>query len=122
MSRVIINNGDSGLTVRNALNSMTSELYAGIIVPIKYANQSANFTASIPADTWVEQIFITPQSGVPDIKIGISIGGSEILDTSLIGNYSPILVQQYFGSATTLYFTPSGGAINVRIDIITSYK
>jgi len=122
MARTIINNGDSGLTVRNALNSMTSDLYAGVIMPLKYANQSSNFTASIAADTWVEQIFVTPQSGVPDIKIGTSLGGNEILDTSLVSSYLPIPTQQYFPSATTLYFTPSGGAVNVRIDLITSYR
>lgn len=122
MSQTIINNNDTGLAVRTALNAMFGELYGTQIVPVKLLNQSGNFTQAIPANTWIERITIISESGVPDIKIGTSLHGSEIIDTTQIGNSIPILVQQYFTNSGTLYFEASGGNLSVRIDQINPFK
>jgi len=122
MSRININNGDSGLTVRNALNAMTSELYGSLSnVPIKLVGQTGAFTQAILADTWVERISITPASGTPDIKIGTSLHGTELCPVTSIDNYLPVLIQQYFTDASTLYFETTGGTVNVRIDNLNPY-
>jgi hypothetical protein len=122
MARVLITNGESGLNVRNALNSMTAELYGALPnIPIKLSNQTGAYTQSISADTWVERISITPQSGTPNIKIGTTLHGIEICDVIPIGVYLPVMVQQYFTSSGTLYFETTGGNCNLRIDVINPY-
>ena len=124
MARTNINNGDTGLTVRTELNAMFTELYAGINLnpPVKLVNQTGNIFQAINADTWIQQIFITPNTGTSSIKIGITSEGNEILDTTVVGTYLPIVVQTYFPSAGNLYFAITGGSVNIRIDLIPSYK
>jgi hypothetical protein len=114
--------GDTAYVFTGKINQMFGELYGISALPIKFTNQSGDFTLSIPADTWIEQIFVTPQTGTPDIKIGTSLHGNEILDTTLIGNYIPVQVQLYFTNSATIYFEASGGNVNIRVDIITNFK
>lgn len=122
MSRVIIINGESGLDVRNAINAMTSELYGAITnIPIKLSNKTGAFTQAILADTWVERISITPQSGVPDIKIGTTLHGDDLCPITQINNYLPVMIQTYFTDASTIYFEASGGNVNLRLDVINPY-
>jgi hypothetical protein len=116
--KITINNGDSGLDVRNALNSMFYELYANTIVPVKFLNQTGAFTQVIPANTWVERIIVLPQSGTPTIEIGTTLDGSDVLSPTLIGNSLPLMIQEYFTNETVLYFTVSGGNVNLRTDQI----
>jgi hypothetical protein len=122
MAKITINNNDTGLVVRTALNSMFTELYGNVgAIPIKLTNQTESFTYAVSADTWVERITITPILGTPDIKIGTSLAGSEIIDTTQIGNYLPVIVQQYFTNSAILYFVISGGTANLRLDLINPY-
>jgi hypothetical protein len=121
MSQTIINNNDTGLAVRTALNTMFGELYGTQVIPVKLLNRSGNFTQAVPANTWIERITVIPESGVPDIKIGTSLHGSEILDTTQIGNSLPVLVQNYNAGSETLYFESSGGNVSVRIEEINPF-
>jgi hypothetical protein len=121
MARIVINNNDLGLTVRNALNAMTLELYGSTVPPVKLLDQTGSFTQAVTADTWIDKIIVTPVSGTPDIKIGTSLGGSEIMDTTQIGNYVIVLAQQYFTNVGTLYFVASGGNVNIRIDQVLNF-
>lgn len=123
MARIIINNGDSGLTVRTALNSMTQELYDSITVPIRMKNIQANAMQAIAADTQVLKVSVVGTAGAPTIRIGTTPNGTEILpDTAIGAQFPPIIAEQYFGAAGNVYITFSAaGTILVRIDVILNY-
>lgn len=123
MAQIIINNGDSGLTVRNALNSMLTELYAAIIVPIKIPGVSVNAIQALPANVFIEQISIVPVSGSPTIRIGTTPNGTNILADTVISSFQAVLVQSYLASSSNLYITFSAGSgvLNFRIDTLNNY-
>lgn len=123
MARIVINNGEDGLDVRNAINSMTQELYDSITVPIRMKNVQANAIQAIAGDTWVDKISVVGVAGAPVIRIGIIPNGQEILPDSPIGaNFPPITAQQYFAADGNIYITFSAaGTILVRMDVILNY-
>ena len=121
MSQIIINNGDSGLVVRNALNQMFTELYGAIVSPVKLPGVNSNTTQVISADTYVESIYLTATSGTPTVRIGTTPNGQDICPDVQPGSFQNIFVQQYFAVSTTLYITLSGGTINVRFDLTNNF-
>lgn len=123
MPRIPINNGDSGLTVRNAINSMTQELYASLTVPIRMKNVQANAAQAIPADSQVMKISVVGTAGAPTIRIGITPNGQELLpDTAIGAQFPPIITEEYFPADGNIYITFSNaGTILVRIDAILNY-
>lgn len=117
----IINNGESGLEVRNALNDNFTELYSSLIIPIKLT-VTGNQTQAISQNTFITTISLTPSGGTPTLDIGTTNGGGEILPSMPITSFTPIVVQLYFPTAGILYFNLSGvGSVNVRIDYIPNY-
>jgi hypothetical protein len=124
MSKQVINIGTTpgdhtGDELRDGLikaNSNFDELYASIASPTILLNQTGSFSQGIAAKTWLEKLVIVPQLGSPSIKIGTTSGGNEIIDTTVVGSFLPVLIQQYYASLTTLYFTVSGGNANIRFD------
>jgi len=114
--------GDTAYVFTGKVNTMFSELYGISVIPVKLDNQTGSFTITIPENTWVERILVLPESGVPDVKIGTTLHGTEICDTVQIGNSLPILVQQYFTNETTIYVEVSGGNVFLRIDQINPLK
>lgn len=121
MSQIIINNGDSGLVVRNALNQMFTELYGAIVSPVKLPGVNSNTTQVISSDTFVEAIYLTATSGTPTVRIGTTPNGQEICPDVQPGSFQTVFVQQYFAVSTTLYITLSGGTINVRFDLTNNF-
>jgi hypothetical protein len=121
MAQQTINNGDSGLTVRNGLNSMFTELYASILIPIKAQGVNANRIQAIPLNTFVAGISLSATSGAPTVNIGTTPGGSDLLPATLIGNSQIVLPQLYFQAAGNIYFTVSGGVFSYRIDVQYNY-
>lgn len=123
MGRIAINNGDSGLVVRNAINGMTQELYDSLTVPIRMKNVQANAMQAIAADTQVLKISVVGTAGAPIIRIGITPNGQELLpDTAIGAQFPPIITEQYFAAAGNIYITFSqAGTILVRIDAILNY-
>lgn len=121
-----IANLESGLNVRNALNSMFFELYGTINPPFKYANANQNFSQAISANVMVTTISITDISASPTLRIGTTPNGQEILSDLAITNTIIVTAQQYFLTAGTVYFTwTSGnfsGIVNIRMDVINNYN
>lgn len=115
-----INNGEGGLPVRTALNSMLEELYAAILVPIKNPGVSGNISVPIPAGSVIMLILIQPVAGAPVIKVGTTGGGNEVLDTTNVIQTVPIPGPIPVDNATTYYFTLSGGTVNISILALTS--
>lgn len=117
----IINNLESGLLVRNALNAMFTELYSNIAQPIRKPGIAGNTTQDMAADTYVSDIAVSGIAGAPILRIGITPNGQELLPDTAVGNSLPVQTDYYFQNAGTLYFTLSGGTINIRIDYIPNY-
>lgn len=112
----------TGLSALNVLNSNFTELYGAITIPIKVQNQSASFFTNIPANSFIPFIFITALSGNPSVNIGLTPDGGEILPTYPVSPYLPVQAQQYFPTDGDLYFTITGGEVNIRIDVIYNYN
>jgi hypothetical protein len=121
-----IANLEPGLNVRNALNSMFTELYGTINPPFKYIDANQNFSQSISANVMVTNISITNISASPTLRIGITPNGQEILSDTVITNFILVNAQQYFLASGTVYFTwTSGnftGIVNIRMDVINNYN
>ena len=121
MSQQIINNGESGLVVRTKLNDMFSELYGNTAVPVKMPAIGANTTQVISANTFLQSLEVVKVSGTPILKIGTSPGGEELFPQMEITGFSQSNAQLYCPTDTTLYFTISGGVVNIRLDVINNY-
>lgn len=121
MAQQIINNGESGLVVRNKLNAMFSELYAAVVLPLKLNGITGNSQQIIPADTFLQAIYISATVGNPTIRIGTTPNGDEICPDVQPGSFQPVIIQQYYAAGVTLYLTLSGGTVNVRFDVIQDF-
>ncbi len=118
MAQQTIDNGESGLNVRTALNEMFGELYGAIgpFQPIVLPNVDANYTQPIVAGVFITNIFIIPVSGSITLNIGTTPNGGEILPDLAITGFTPIVAQTYFPTSGNLYFTLTGtGIININI-------
>lgn len=122
MPQITINNGDSGLTTRNALNSMFADLYGALVIPTKLDGVNVNTTLAILANAFIEYIAISAISGNPTIKIGTTPNGADIVPATAVGNFNLTQLQQYFLNAATLYITISGGGtVNIRFGVINNF-
>jgi len=94
---------------------------SGVSMPpisvIGLQNKSDAFTISIPANSYIYQIFPNILLSTPSIKIGTTEGGEEVVAEVLVSNAIIPLLIQYFAIETILYVTISGGSVNMRIDI-----
>ena len=108
--------GDTAYVFTGKVNVNFTELYAAIPTLNYLLNQTGSFSQAIAEKTWLEKLIIVPQLGTPTIKIGTTSGGNEILDTTIIGDSLPVLIQQYSGTGTTLYFTVASGNVNINFD------
>ena len=116
-----INNDEQGLSVRNKLNGMFTELYASVSTPIILSNISENITQIIPANTNIESLMISVISGTPTVNIGTSSGNGDVLITSLLDGINDFEIDSYLATEQTLYINVSGGVISIRINVTTSY-
>ena len=89
--------------------------------PLKLKNVSSNISQVLPGDSYIDKFGITKISGTPVIKIGTTVNGNDILDTTTIEDFLPIIMQSYIDVDTTYYFTISGGTINIRFDFQINY-
>jgi hypothetical protein len=121
MALQIINNGESGLVVRNKLNSMFSELYSAIVLPLKINGATGNTQQIIPVDTYLQALYMSATAGTPTIRIGTTPNGEEICPDVQPGAFQSVIVQQYFSAGITLYITLSGGTVNIRFDVIQDF-
>lgn len=126
MAQQIISDSESGLSARNALNSMFAELYAAIVQPIRILGAGGNTIQPILANTMVVQLQIRALTGsFPTVRIGTTPNGQDILDDTVINAAGYLVsVQQYFSGAGNLYFTwtTGSGTVNVRIDVINNFN
>lgn len=119
MAQSIIENGESGLAVRTALNNMFTELYAAAApsAPIVIEAMAGNTNVAVSAGVLINNIYITQQTGSVTLRIGITPNGEELLSDTEIDVFQAVMAQQYFKTAGTLYFTFSGGAGTLNVYI-----
>lgn len=124
MAQRFIQNGESGFAVREALNENFFELYSALNPPIKASNVSGDVFQTIQANTFITNIYLTPTIGTPTLRVGITPGGNELLDNTVLDFMQPINANQLFTAIGALYFTFSGsvGAIDIRIDLIPNFN
>lgn len=116
----VINNGEDGLDVRNALNAMLAELYGAIPIPIKLPGTNGNAQANIPANSIVPMILIQPVNGAPTIQIGSFGGGADILPNMAVVKTIPFAWWNPFDLAAPIYFTVAGGTVNISVLVISN--
>jgi hypothetical protein len=108
MPRIVINNGDSGLTVRNAINDMTADIFAGNIFPTV-----ANFAALPAAASHTDEIYrVTTSTGIWLVnRYNKGLYSSDGVNWNYIGDY-PV-------TAADLAFVPAGtvSAVNTQAAI-----
>lgn len=117
-----IQNGESGLDTRNAINGMLEELYGSIATPVKLPGESINFQQAFPLNTKIVGISLVAMIDNPTVRIGTTPNGQEIMPDTVVGDSMDDVLQYYCKVATTLYFTfTTPGTINVRVDVINNY-
>ena len=105
----------------NAVNTAISALQSqvnGIEAVHLFQDQSANFSQAYGALTkFISVDFRHKSGGTATVRVGTSSGGSEISPDLPVaaGLHLNITVMKSFESATTLYFTISGGTVDVEI-------
>lgn len=107
--------GDTAYVFTGKANANFTELYAAVNLPIILANVTGTIVPSIAGKTNISKIFIGVASGSPTVKCGTTIGGNEIFD-SISSWTNPIEVEKYFAVSGTIYFTISGGNVNIQIN------
>lgn len=94
-----------------------------LFVPIRYGKNVGSYSEVFgDSETFIKSIAVEKISGSPSVKIGITPGGNEILDTTAITDFAYIDAKQWFASGGTIYYEVSGsGSIGIRFDYESSY-
>lgn len=121
MSQQVINNGETGLAVRTKLNEMFAELYGNTPVPIKIPGVTGNISQLLTDNTFLATLEVGKVSGNPVLKVGTTPGGEELLPEIEVTNFIQTTAQLYCPTSQTVYFTLSGGTVNIRLDVINNY-
>lgn len=109
MARVVINNGDSGATVRAAINSMTAEIYSGQVFP-----SVANYASLPAANTVSGQVYrVTTSTGVWLVnRQNKGLYASDGTNWNYIGDYPQTAADLANVPAGTIVSTNVQAAIN----------
>lgn len=118
MSQQLINNQEGGKDVRALINENFTELYGAIVPPIRTPGISANTQIQIPANCVVVGIYVIDRAGAPNVKLGITGGGEQIMEATDIAGFTPIKPDQFFGAVGNIFATISGGTVDITIIVI----
>lgn len=124
MAQQIITLGERGDAALSAINGNFTELYSTITQPLKFKLQAANFQPTIPANTYVDAIFVALANGSDPatVRIGTTPNGTELSeDFTPDGTGQEVDIKENFPVDTIIYFTISGGTVNIRVNIIPNF-
>lgn len=96
----------------------------GELTTDKLVNQDSPITKAFDAGTKLESIDFSWIAGSPLIKIGLTLGGSEISLAELPvpnGDFLPINTTKIFPITTTVYISITGGTVNININYRKNY-
>lgn len=90
----------------------------------RHAAQAANFTIDLDADTLLTSIDLLFVTGTPVIKVGTALSTNDIISgrTLSVSKNSLNILRDYFKNATTLYFTITGGTVDVLVNYKKDYN
>lgn len=71
-------------------------------------------------NVYVSQISLKLYSGTPFVKIGLSAGGDDLMPETAI-DFNQVKVESLFSASDIIYFTITGGNVNIRIDQIKNF-
>lgn len=97
------------------------------VITDKLVLQGAAFTKAFDASAYVAGVYFNWVSGTPAIKVGLTVGGSEISGLPTGTPVSPttksltVSVDSTYVDATTLYIDITGGAVNVNFRYINNF-
>jgi hypothetical protein len=91
----------------------------------KFKNKSSAFSESFNADTKIESIDFIYVSGTSvSVKVGTSVSANDIISgrtlTSVKNSFNSM--SDYLKTASTLYFTITGGAVDIIINYRNNYN
>lgn len=113
----------SGVSYKITYENLVSLLPTNIWLKSSYANKNSAFTHAFDADTMICVVLIKRTLSNPTVKCGTSPGADDIFKQRTIdptGEYYTITSFKSFKNSGTLYFTVSGGTINLNIFYINS--
>lgn len=117
----------SGLTatdVKAAIDEVVASIgAAGTILIDTETGKNANFNIAYAANTKFYSINFRQTAGSPTVKVGTSAGADDICTDRAVasGTDRNVSVDVGFESATTLYFTISGGTLDITIEYRQTY-
>jgi hypothetical protein len=85
-----------------------------------FRNQFAPFLFNFIGATFTPTIYTKKITGSPSLKIGTTLGGDDLLPLTPLDDFNRIDLNYYNSANYTIYFTPSGGSLDLRIDKINS--
>lgn len=120
-------NAISGLTSDNVQDAI-DEVYAsigaaGVILIDTEFGKNSNFNKIYAANTKFYSINFRNISGTPTVKVGTSSGSDDLISDKVVNNGTDrnVTINVGFESSTTLYFTISGGTLNITIEYRQNY-
>lgn len=114
---------DGGSWKSEAIEASTF-LAASLYQIDKEVNKSADFTKAYDAGTKLLSVDFAHVSGSPKIKIGTTLGGSELSLSELpvpSGGYLPVNVSKIFSIPSTVYIAITGGTVNVNFTFVANF-
>jgi len=90
----------------------------------KEVDKDAAFTKTFNAGEKLEAIDFEYVSGTPYIKVGLTLGGTQVSLAELVvptDDYLSLTVNKIFSAETIVYVTITGGVVNVNWDYRTLY-
>jgi hypothetical protein len=107
------------ISYTNFVKSLQDQIDAlgNALVRHSETGKTTDFTFEVPANGKIESIDMRVVSGSTTVKVGTSVGGTQILSLRTVTSSqdSNNYVGKSFLTATTLYFTITGSAINITI-------
>ena len=113
------------LAGNNAAIAVLQAFIAQATQTVKEKAKSAAFTNVLAADTKFESIDFIWVSGSPNVKVGTTgAGTNDVISgrTPTSGNPSINPLNKYWVGSTTLYFTITGGVVDIIINKRNNYN
>ena len=107
--------GDTAYAMSGKINDNFNELYTALNPPIVLSNKTGSVSQVIANKTSVSKMYFSRVSGAPSVICGTTPGGTDVFE-AITDFSSPILVDRYFATSVTIYFTISGGNVNIQIN------
>lgn len=109
----------------NSITGFTSYRIAAdnfIQTPVlKFLAKNSDFQVNLTANTYLSKILVRKQASSPNIKVGTTAGASDLVQLTSITDFHEFVISRHWNSSQTIYFTISGGSVDIRFEPVPSY-